>query len=77
MDIGHTYDIKAQTKWTYKLQCTYELRCKLRQTNSQRKVDQFRHCSLLKHKLFHSFLNFDKQTQTHTQRKTYQLFKQT
>jgi hypothetical protein len=25
MDVGHTYDTKAQTQWTYKLQCTYEL----------------------------------------------------
>jgi hypothetical protein len=59
MDIGHTYDTKAQTQWTYKLECMYELwhtnidkqRLKEKQTNSRRLKQTEIHSSLLRHKL--------------------------
>ncbi len=81
MDIGHTYDTKAQTQWSYKLEYTYELWCTNIDSRRNKPIQEdsnkqrlTAHCSYID---FQSFLNFDKQTQTKTQRKIDKLFKQT
>jgi hypothetical protein len=73
MDIEHTYEIEAQTQWTYKLECTYELWCTNRDSKRNKAIQEdsnkqklIAHCLNID---FQSFLNFDKQTQTQIQKK--------
>ncbi len=104
MDIGHTYDMKAQTQWTLDIHMTQKLKdnghtsqnvCMNYDAQTQTNIDSKRNKLIQedsnKQKLtihssntnFQSFLNFDKQIQTQTQKKinklkkTNQLFKQT